>query len=169
MLEPSVDEFAAAHVTRSLLAGTLRGFAVADDELSSSMGVDLEMARGVGPGDSAYPFSGRALCHGSTVEPWSIALFVGVGGVIELAALIRDLHVEVAAADGAVLRLKLGPIEVEVLVAAECSGSVATAVKFWGVLAGAGRKTVPRTVGGSSWPLLRGCWSRMGPRRTCGS
>lgn len=56
-------------------------------------------------------------------------------GVIELAAVIRDLREEleaaVAAADGSALVFDLGPIELEVSVAVERSGSAGAKVRFW--------------------------------------
>ena len=77
-------------------------------------------------------------------SPGASLLSLGVSGVIELAAVIRDQHVElekaVAASDGAVLRFELWPVEVEVLVAAERSASARAAVKFWEVQARAGGK-----------------------------
>lgn len=55
--------------------------------------------------------------------------------MIELAAVIRDLRAEleaaVAAADGAALVFELGPVELEVQVAVERSGSGGARVRFW--------------------------------------
>lgn len=55
--------------------------------------------------------------------------------MIELAAVIRDLRAELAAAvvaaDGAPLQFELGPIELEVSVAVERSASAGARVRFW--------------------------------------
>lgn len=62
-------------------------------------------------------------------------------GMIELASVIRDLRAEleraVAAGEGAALRFGLGPIELEVSVAVERSGTAGAKVRFWVVEAGA--------------------------------
>jgi hypothetical protein len=66
--------------------------------------------------------------------------------VIELAAVIWDLRAEleaaVAAADGAGLVFELGPVELEVSVALERSGSGGARVRFWVVEADAQGKAV---------------------------
>ncbi len=60
----------------------------------------------------------------------------GVGAVIELSELIRELRRElnqaIAAGRDEPLRFELGPVEVEVTVGVDSKGTAGAKVRFWG-------------------------------------